>query len=440
MVAESAGKRINMAEIVLELEKKDEIITGKAKPAGNKLVWMFPWLYRESFLIAFGFLIIGFALEIVSAGTGAQALHYPYNVTFGVFFVTTGIAAKLLFKKHPVIKWLASVPASISAIALVFFMVVLLGLIPQVENEHSNQLLKLLGLTHITSSWPFIMALLFLLATLLFAIFKRLYPLNLKNIAFFVNHAGLWFALFGGFLGAGDFRRLNMDLYTDEVVWKAYDQGRNEIEMPLALKLNKFDIDEYNPKLVMVNHHTWDFAPGVENQQFIIETANSGKIGNWEITVDKFHASAYQNGGVYEKSEMIGSGPAAFIRALNTVDGTVKEGWITSGSFVMNSRLIEIDEEFSIAMTIPDPKRYSSEATLYTFEGDVEQIVLEVNKPYSVAGWKIYQTSYDERFGRWSQLSVVELIKDPWLPVVYTGIFMMIAGAIYLMWVGRSES
>ena len=60
------------------------------------------------------------------------------------------------------------------------------------------------------------------------------------------------------------------------------------------------------------------------------------------------------------------------------------------------------------------------------------RVVIEVNKPFELEGWKIYQLSYDESKGRWSDISVFELVRDPWLPVVYTGIWMMIAGAVCL--------
>jgi hypothetical protein len=34
--------------------------------------------------------------------------------------------------------------------------------------------------------------------------------------------------------------------------------------------------------------------------------------------------------------------------------------------------------------------------------------------------------------GKWSRTSTFELVRDPWLPVVYTGITMMLLGAVYL--------
>ena len=58
---------------------------------------------------------------------------------------------------------------------------------------------------------------------------------------------------------------------------------------------------------------------------------------------------------------------------------------------------------------------------------------VEVNKPVEVDGWKIYQYGYDTQMGAMSQTSIFELICDPWLPLVYTGIYMMLAGALLMM-------
>ncbi len=57
----------------------------------------------------------------------------------------------------------------------------------------------------------------------------------------------------------------------------------------------------------------------------------------------------------------------------------------------------------------------------------------------TIDGLKIYQTGYDESKGKWSKINIIELVKDPWLPVVYIGIFMILAGSLYLAWMGRSQ-
>jgi hypothetical protein len=67
-----------------------------------------------------------------------------------------------------------------------------------------------------------------------------------------------------------------------------------------------------------------------------------------------------------------------------------------------------------------------------TQAGDVVEDTIEVNRPLKISGWNIYQLSYDETKGRWSDVSVFELVRDPWLPAVYAGIIMMVLGAVCL--------
>lgn len=76
------------------------------------------------------------------------------------------------------------------------------------------------------------------------------------------------------------------------------------------------------------------------------------------------------------------------------------------------------------------PKSFSSAVSVYTKRGVVVSDTIRVNKPLTVRGWKIYQYSYDEARGNESDISVFELVRDPWLPFVYIGIFMMLAGAL----------
>lgn len=79
------------------------------------------------------------------------------------------------------------------------------------------------------------------------------------------------------------------------------------------------------------------------------------------------------------------------------------------------------------------PKRFASDISVYTEDGKALRGTVEVNKPLKVNGWKIYQYGYDTIRGNNSPYSVFMLVKDPWLPAVYTGIFMMLAGALCLM-------
>ena len=82
------------------------------------------------------------------------------------------------------------------------------------------------------------------------------------------------------------------------------------------------------------------------------------------------------------------------------------------------------------------PKRFASEIQILTKAGDNIETIVDVNKPYEVNGWKIYQYGYDTQMGAKSQISILELVSDPWLPFVYTGIYMMLAGAVCMFVIG----
>lgn len=52
--------------------------------------------------------------------------------------------------------------------------------------------------------------------------------------------------------------------------------------------------------------------------------------------------------------------------------------------------------------------------------------VIEVNKPYTVAGMKIYQSGYDQKDGRYS---ILQVVRDPWLPAFFIGLSLTLLGA-----------
>jgi len=99
-----------------------------------------------------------------------------------------------------------------------------------------------------------------------------------------------------------------------------------------------------------------------------------------------------------------------------------------------------LSNELSIAMTQISPKKYSSNIRMYHSMDNYEDFYIEVNKPVKINGWKIYQTGYDERMGRWSETSIIELVRDPWLTAVYIGIFMILFGTLYLIWMGKGRT
>ena len=116
-------------------------------------------------------------------------------------------------------------------------------------------------------------------------------------------------------------------------------------------------------------------------------------------------------------------------RAL-TQENTIREMPLT----------IELEQFIMETYDDGSPKRFASEIKIQKESGDTIQATVDVNKPVEVDGWKIYQYGYDTQMGAMSQMSILELVSDPWLPLVYTGIYMMLGGAVCLfIWTKRKN-
>ncbi|GAA4832308.1 cytochrome c biogenesis protein ResB [Algivirga pacifica] len=410
----------------------------EAKKAIQKPLWVFPWQYKESFLVAAGILLTGLALQ-VSTGQELQPLIFPYNAIFMTVFWAGIAGVHFAFKNNSIVKWLRSVPASISSIVLVVFLVMIMGSIPQANFTQGVEK-DIFGFSHMTTSWPFNLAMFFFLLTLGFTTINRVFPFQKRNIGFILNHFGLWLTVVSATMGAGDLERLMMDLYEGKVEYRAYDDQGNMQEMPIAFKLKDFKLDEFTPKLGIVNNKTGNLYLEEGNSMRMIEENSPYELMGWEFEVKKyFYESVRLSNGRYEPVNEMGAAPAAKVIARNLATGQTKEGWVSSGSFRRQFEGLPLTDEFSLIMTLPEAKKFSSEVEVFTYKGEKSQAVLEVNKPLEVEGWKVYQLSYDSNRGRWSTLSVVELVRDPWLPIVYLGIAMMLLGAIDIMWTGYKQ-
>jgi len=98
-----------------------------------------------------------------------------------------------------------------------------------------------------------------------------------------------------------------------------------------------------------------------------------------------------------------------------------------------------LNDSIAVSVLTPQAKRYTSFVKIYKKDGTVYHDVIEVNKPITIDGYKIYQTGYDEEKGKWSKISIVEIVRDPWLPFVYFGIFLFTLGTILIISFGKKR-
>lgn len=397
------------------------------------------WGYKQSTLIGISLLLIGIVMQILIGNKMNINLHWPFNLIVFCSHIILCVLSFVFFKKTVFIRWITRVPASMVSIVMVLFLTMLIGTIPQTL-ENKNAIINLLGLNKITQTWYFLLVIFYFSSCLLMVSVKRISLGFLSNLGFLVNHLGLYIALNAGVFGSGDLIRYTMEIKENKISWVANDANNKAVEMPIAVVLEDFIMDEFPPKLAIINHAGSLLTKKGKNLFLVKKGLKAELENNYTVTVVDYFPEAVKFDSSYRAVNQEGATPAVYVKVSNAKTGFKKEGWLASGTFLYDQQYLGLENQQFLVLTKPEPRKFSSKIKVFTIDKDEYSTVLEVNKPFEVMGWKLYQLSYDERFGKYSTTSTIELVKDPWLPVVYLGVFMMIAGAVYLFFIGNVKS
>ena len=393
-------------------------------------IWMSPWSYKESFLIAGGLFFVGIMLEFFSIPV-PNAPVFPYSFLFIILFALSCVVCFWLNNSNFIVRWFTSIPAAISAIVFFLGLSLLMALITQ-----SNSI-EIHWYKRIIASWPYLFSLFYFLLTLGVTAVKRIKNFNVSNISFILNHFGLWLTVAAGSFGSADITKFTVYLTEGQLTWQGYNQYQQVVELPIAFKLIDFTIDDYEPKIDIVDSNGVSQL-GKRDKSFYITPNAVGIVNDWKLKVKRYYADAIWMDSLGWKSVYYpGSAPAAEVLISNGNDSV--HGWISCGSkLVVPSYLNLLDGTFLIMQT-PHPRSYKSDLLIINKEKNISRELLKVNSPIKNSGYSIYQTGYDEEDGKWSTTSIIELVKDPWINVIYVSMFMMILGTVLLIWQGKQK-
>lgn len=293
-----------------------------------KSLWSHPWQVKENSIAAASVLATGSVLGILSNGIPIHPLSIPYNLYLGFFFLALLIFLHINFRKSLFGKWLSSPPAAMTSVLLFAMLLLAMIVIPQ-DTDNGSKFLRLTGLSHVKSSFLFILTEIFLLSTLGMVTLRRSYPIRGKNLIFFLNHFGLFLALLAGILGAGDVKRLTINLL----------KGGDESSIAI------------------------------------------------------------------------------------TQDGEME-------ALPFAVKLVDFSMTFSDSSVTAHPVQITSLVVVKSDSMHLDTTAIGVNRPLSVNGWKVYQTGFDQSKGKYSSLSILSAVRDPWMPLVYAGLLLVMAGMV----------
>lgn len=412
-------------------------------------MWKYPWNYKEGIAICIGLFITGALLQSSVGEIDLEQFKYPLNLIYGGIYLILLLGVGLFGRKNKYILWFSQSKAALTSLGAMLLLVVLMGSIRQntapssVMHAHHMQEWGL-GFNRMTRSWVFGLQFLYFLSVIGLVTIRRVltFKFGWKDCTFVLNHLGLFIALFAGVLGSSDLQRLRMQTSLLKPEWRATNDAGELKELPIAIELKSFDIDQYPPKLFAISNQTGKVQPEGHPQAVLVEDSIvHGQLLDWDIEVTNYLPMAAAMHGKdstkYVNFMSHGATSAVYVKAYKK--GVTKEGWVSCGNYMFPHCALTLDKDVSIVMPVREPKQYSSSVDIFIKDGDGAKATIEVNKPLAIAGWKIYQVSYDESMGRWSNISVFELVRDPWLPYVYTGICMMLLGALGLFFVAKKK-
>ncbi|WP_329905089.1 cytochrome c biogenesis protein ResB [Porphyromonas pogonae] len=348
--------------------------------------------------------------------------------------------------RFPHLRFFGGQAATLTSIGGIIVVMLVMGLTKQIPTGMGAVMqhpFHRLGLSTILTTWYFLLLYLYLLFILGNVIARRVRRLQkgIRDFAFLLNHLGLFAALFFGLLAAADMQRYRMQVYTDAEYpeWRGIEETSNKmVELPVAIELKEFLLEEYPPKLMIIENKSGKALPLQRAEHLSIDhLPASGNIDGWHIEVTEHMpysaAMVTKDSVVFKEFRTEGAAHSAKVMVYPLNNPAHKtSGWVSAGSYIFPYRSLKLTDSLSLVMAEPEPKQYSSDVVLYAQNGDIDKKNIQVNSPLRYKGWYIYQLNYDREKGRWSNMSEFELVRDPWLYGVYIGFGLLFAGAVFL--------
>lgn len=405
-------------------------------------MWNKPWGLRDGFAICGGLIAAGLMLQLAVGPVDWSVVSWPANIILMVVYLVAIGVVYALRRRIYLCEWLMHYQAAVSSLACAAVLTLIMGLTPQLS--FSSGEVGVPGLSRMLSFWPFVLTYTLMTTVVGLVAVQRIVNFRIGNIGVILNHLGLFIFLVSATLGSADIQKLHMTARLGSPEWRATDEKGNIVELPIAIELSEFTIDEYPPKLMLVDNETGKVLPEGKPVHILLEDdLVDGDLLDWHISIGKKIDMAAQVATAdtlnYVEWHSMGATYATLVEAENCLTHSKMTGWISCGSFMFPYKALKLDDKCSLVMPEREPRKYSSAVHVYTKAGAAFDGVIEVNKPLDVEGWDVYQLSYDESKGRWSEISIFELVRDPWLPVVYVGIVMLLAGAVCTFTIGRSR-
>jgi hypothetical protein len=390
-------------------------------------LWTAPLGLRESAVFTVLLLLTGFALQLAAGPFSCYLLGFPANLAVLCALLAAGLLAGYR-TDCALCAWISGSAFATALLAGMLVLTIAMGFILQTpEADKSPALILRLGLNGVTTAWPFVLLFACLLLVLPAACARRIRLQGRGSLRFCLWHAGVFLALGGAALGQADRQSYVMHVYEGKTESRVYALNGKSLELPVAITLHDFDMEEHAPRLVLIDKKEGTPLPAGRPEHFqIAPHAPTGRLGEWRISVDTYLPRAVWAGnGEFKPMEKPGASPAVLVTAVHEQTGETRRGWISSGNMGQFQHALELTDSIAMAVTPATPAQFTSDVTVAVKGATPVRAAIRVNEPLRIGSWIIYQYGYDFQLGRYSDFSSFEIVSDPWLPAVYAGFALL---------------
>ena len=392
------------------------------------------WGYKRAFVRCALLFVAGTALQIVFGDLNNEFLRYPWGLIIALNYLY--LLVLIHFQKDRW-KWLSQLAdhyACTSALASMVVMTIIFGLTRQ--DPATEGLVGTLGFSRMTSSWAFNLLLLYFTTTTGLAVMEDLQHIRKRRVAAVLSHLAVFVVLVAGIFGSGDKLRVTVTLQKGTPSHWGVSRAGEKVDLPFVLTLDEFRMEEYAPKLYVLDAKTER-----SSREFLSveEVGAQATIEGWQLTaVENLDMAGHMpESEEYRAMEHVGAAPAVYVHARNVRTGVEREGWVSCGSFVFEPSYLFLDDRLAVAMPRREAKHYLSRMNIVDEDGQTRSVEIEVNHPARIGAWRIYQMGYDTQRGRWSEVSVVECVRDGWYSAIHIALWtMLVAGVVMFLTAG----
>lgn len=349
--------------------------------------WSGPPGHRHAAVLVGALVAVGGVLQ----GTGGPPRPEAAAV-LALPLILVGVAGAR--SRRPWLAWPSTGAFGVSAMVALALLALVGGLVP------SGVLAEALG-GPLWSSWPFVLTLAAVETNLLGTVLRR--P---RGTRFVLNHLGLALLVLGAAVTTVGADRAQVRLEEGVPARVATRPDGSPMGLPYTLRLREFRIEYWPPTLALATRDSTLAAPETP------ATGTTLHAGGLAIEVERFLPHAAEVGGEWREIPWPTAPPAALIRVGD------HRGWVSCGSREMAAQALDLDAHRAVLMLPLKPRRFTSRV-----EVDGESREIAVNAPLRRGGDTIFQFAYED------DRPILEVSRDPGIPVVYAGLAMLLAAA-----------